>query len=400
MPIYKYTALNEKSRKIKGEVLAANDIDLEERLKSIGLDVIDYNQAKVRSKRVFGRVKHKDLILLCLHLEQLERAGVPLLDALADVRDATEVTALRDVMTDVYESVKNGEMLSEAMSKHPIIFNSVFIGLVKAGEKTGNLAESFHELSKHIKWVLEIRSKVSKALGYPITLLFVITAVISVLMIYVVPKLTDFIIAQGFELPFHTRALMAFSSAFSNYWYLIFGVPTILTIAVIILKRTSENFAYNFDAFMLKLPVIGSTLRKLDLARFTHFFSVMFKSGIEILEALDTAKSVVVNKVLQESVVMVRRYVSEGNSVTNALRISSQFPNLVVRMFKVGEDSGNMNEALDNVNFFYDREVNDSVDKMVGMIQPALTIVLGMMILWIVSAVFGPLYDSFSKIKF
>ncbi len=151
---------------------------------------------------------------------------------------------------------------------------------------------------------------------------------------------------------------------------------------------------------MLKAPIIGTVIRKMNMARFTHFFAVMFRSGIDILDAMEGARQVVGNKVLKESVESVRRHVAEGTSLTESLRMSNQFPNLVVRMFKVGEESGNMNEALENINFFYNREVNDSVDTMVGMIQPILTIVMGVLVFWVISAVFGPLYDSFSKMKF
>ncbi len=151
---------------------------------------------------------------------------------------------------------------------------------------------------------------------------------------------------------------------------------------------------------MLHLPVMGTTIRKINLARFTHFFSVMFKSGIDIPDALMAARRVVGNRVIKESVEVVHRSIVEGNNLTSSLRISTQFPTLVIRMFKVGEDSGNMNDALTNIKYFYDREVSDSVDKMVGMIQPTMTLVMGALIFWVIAAVFGPLYQSFSNMKF
>ena len=200
-------------------------------------------------------------------------------------------------------------------------------------------------------------------------------------------------------MPACLRALIAFSSAFEHYWYLIFGLPIVLFITIKIFYRTSEPFAYKFDAFMLKLPILGPTILKINMARFTHFFAVMFNSGVDILEALEAARGVVGNRVLKESIEIVKNNVMEGNTLTSSLRMSNQFPNLVVRMFKIGEDSGNMTEALENVNFFYNREVNDAVESMTGFIQPALTVVMGLLIFWIIAAVFGPLYESFSKIK-
>lgn len=399
MPVYNYSAINDMGRKMRGEITAANEVDLEERLREIGLDLIDYRESRAKKGSSRGKVKLQDLIVFCLHFEQLDRAGVPVLDSIADVRDAAENPRMRDIMAGVYESVKTGALFSEALAQYPNVFDAVFIGLVATGEKTGDLSESFTHLAEHMKWTNDIHRKIKKAIRYPIGLLILLMIVISVLMMFVVPKLIDFIVSQGFEIPLHTRALIATSNFFSNYWYLVLIVPPVLFVAGRMLYKYSEGFAYKVDALLLRMPVIGPTIRKIDMARFTHFFAVMFRSGVDILQSLDAATKVVGNRVLKDSIVTVRRSVAGGNSLTDSLRISSQFPTLVVRMFKVGEDSGNMNDALENINFFYNREVNDSVDKMVGMIQPTLTIVMGLLIFWVISAIFGPLYESFSKMK-
>jgi len=399
MPSFTYRAINDMGRSVRGIIVADNEIDLEARLKQIKLDMVDAKITKVK-KGTRGRIKTKNMIILCMHLEQLDRAGVPLHDALADVRDSAESPKMRDVLTGVYESVRNGNPLSKALSAYPKIFNDVFVGLVASGEKTGNLSESFTHLAEHLKWSAEIQQKIKKATRYPVVLLLVITLVISVLMVFVVPKLVDFLLAQGFTLPIHTRALIAVSWAFQNYWYLIIGIPVGIVMLLMFLYRTFEEAAYKMDAIMLRVPLIGDVVRKIDMARFTHFFSVMFNSGIDILESLEGAKNVVHNRVLKEAIVLVRTSITEGNNMTTSLRISNQFPNLVVRMFKVGEESGNIKEALENINFFYTREVNESVEAMVGAIQPILTVVMGALIFWVIAAVFGPLYQSFSKIQF
>jgi type IV pilus assembly protein PilC len=391
--------MNDLGRTINGVVVAENDVDLEERLKQIGLELLTFKELNEKAARAGGKVKLQDMIVMCLHLEQLGRAGVPLLDAIADVRDSTDSMKLKNIMTGVYEYIKSGEILSKALARYPRAFNEVFVGLIAASEKTGNFSEAFLHIADHLKWTADLRRKVKKAVRYPLALLLVMSCVISVLMIYVVPKLIDFIIAQGFEIPIHTRALIATSHAFVNYWYLIFGIPILLTIAVIALYRFSEPFAYKVDAIILKLPVFGNVSRKLNMARFTHFFAVLFNSGIDILESLQSARNVLGNRVLQESITLMARSVSEGTSLTASMRMSNQFPNLVVRMFKIGEESGNMTESLENINFFYTREVNDAVDSVVGMIQPALTIVMGVLIFWVIAAVFGPLYQSFSKMN-
>lgn len=399
MPVYNYKAINDRNHSVSGSITAANEFDLEDRLKEIGLYVTDARIAKQKRASVFSSVKLKDKIMLCIHLEQLDRAGVPILESLSDIRESSESPKLRDIMTEVYEAVKSGEMLSMALSHHPKIFDSVFIGLIEAGESTGSLYESFRNISNHLKWTNDLRRKVKKAIMYPIFTLLVICSTVAILMINVIPKLKTFLEAQGFELPMHTRALIATSSFFGEYWYLVLPAPAVLVILIKLGCKISDKFDYFCDRAFLKLPYIGPTIRKINLARFNHFFAVLFTSGIDILDCLQGARGVVKNKVLEDSVETVMRSVSDGNSLTNSLKISNQFPNLVIRMFKVGEESGNMKDALENVNYFYDREVNDAVDNIVGVIKPALTILLGLMLGWISLAMFGPLYDSLTKMN-
>lgn len=397
---FNYKAVNTSGRAVKGELMADNELDLEAKLKALGLDLVDSREVKAKKPSMFSKIKLKDMIVFCLHMEQLDRAGVPLHEALADARDATDSPKLHNVLASVYETIKSGETFSAALSKHPAVFNDVFVGLIAAGEKTGNLRESYHNLSEHMKWTSELQRKVRKAMTYPIILTIVLSGVIAILMLFVVPKMVQFIIAQGFDLPIHTRALIAFSKFFGDYWYLIFSMPVALVMLLFTLYKVSEPFAYRFDRIMLKMPIFGKVISKINMARFTHFFAVMFNSGIDILDSLLAGRKVVSNRVLKEAIDLVHSSVMDGNRITDSIKMSSQFPNLVVRMFKIGEDSGNLGDALDNINYFYKREVNDAVDGMIAMIQPAMTVVLGIIIFWVIAAVFGPLYGSFSKMKF
>lgn len=401
MPTYSYKALNARGGSVRGKLTATNEVELEEKLGKLGLDLIKYREAGGNRRSLFKLgVGPRELIIFCIHMEQLERAGVPILDAISDLRDSSDSAQLQELMSKIYESIKGGKMLSEALGEHPKIFSDVFTGLISAGERTGNMADSFGHLAAHLKWQAEIRRKIKKATRYPIILILIMSGVISLMMLFVVPQLTDFLEAQGFELPLYSQILIWVSKAFVNFWYVIFGIPILATILVMTLYRVSESFAYRIDAIVLRLPFFGEVARKIELARFCHFFAVTFKSGIDVIECIQTSENVVHNRVMKEAVSFVRQSVGEGNSITASLQISTQFPNLVIRMFKVGEDSGKMEEALENVNFFYDREVNDSVDGMIEMIQPVLTIVMGALLFWVTAAVFGPLYNSFSKMNF
>lgn len=400
MPTYKYSAMNEMGRTIRGNITADNDIDLEKRLKEIDLDLISFKEEKPKKAGIGAKVKNKDLIMMCLHLEQLNRAGVTVYDAIRDVRDSTDSLKLRDVLADMVERIKSGETLSDAMEHHEKIFGDVFVGLVRAGEANGDLTESFVNMTNHIKWSTELKRRIRKAIAYPAVLGVVMTIVIIILMAFVVPKLVDFMTSQGFDLPLHTRALIATSNFVVDYWWTLIVMPIVIFGVFKLLYNTVIEFAFWADGMSMKLPIIGPAIRKINMARFTQFFGVMFRSGIDILDALDAARDVLSNLVLKDSISTVIKSVTEGNSLTNSLRISNQFPNLVIRMFKVGEDSGNMNEALDNISYFYDREVNDAVDAIVGSIQPILTGFMVAIIFWIIAAVFGPLYESFKDLNF
>jgi type IV pilus assembly protein PilC len=220
--------------------------------------------------------------------------------------------------------------------------------------------------------------------------------VLGVMTTVVVPKVTEFLQSQDIELPTITVALINFSSFVQNNGVLIiFFIPAF--IAVYKILNTRPSIAIKMDKAKLYIPFFGKIITKIDASRFCYFFSITFKSGLGVLECLQAAKTVVGNHAIKASIENVKTRVSDGQKLAKAIETTGFFPSLVIRMFEVGENSGNMEDALNNIRFFYDREINDSVDKMVGMIQPALTLIMGGMMAWITNAVFGPIYSSFGN---
>lgn len=399
MALYSYKALNEEGEVVKGKISARNEQELEAKSKQSKLDLISGSELKSSGVGFFNKASLQDLILICVHLHQLEKAGVPILDSIGDLKDDSDSATVRNVMMDIHDSLKSGKLLSVAMSEHPKVFDSVFISLVAAGEKTGSFAEIFMHLEHHLKWVLDIKMKIKKATMYPTFLFFLLMGVIMIMMVYVIPKLSAFLLAQNIPLPFYTTALIAASDFVVNYWYVVVFSPIIFVIVIKVLCLSSPAVAYQVDSIILKIPKIGMIIRKLEISRFCHFFALTYKSGMGILECLTIAGNVVQNNVLKESIESVRKAVSEGQKITNALKVTGEFPSLVLRMFKVGENSGNLDSSLQNVNHFYDQEVNDSVNALVAFLQPALTIIMGSILGWITIAVFGPIYSSFNTIR-
>lgn len=400
MPLYTYYSVNKDGKEVRGKMTANNVIDLESRIKEMDGDLVDYKVVKDKKAGLGSKIKPKDMVMLCVHMEELERAGVPILDSLVDLRDTVENPKMRDLLSDLCQYIKGGDKLSTALSKRKDIFDELFVGLINAGEETGNLSEVFGHLSKHIKWTNDFRRKIKKALSYPIVLIVVMVIVITLMMLFVVPQLVEFLQKQGFDLPFYTRALIATSQFFVGYWWtVVFGLPA-LFIFIILLYKRHEPFRRFADALLLKVPGVGPVIQKINLARFVKFFAITFNSGLGVLEAMEIAGKVVTNRVIKESVEVTKKSISEGVRITQALAESGSFPSLVIRMFKVGEDSGNMERSLANVNYFYEREIDDAVETMVAMIQPTLLIVMGGTLMWVIAAVFGPVYGSFSKMKF
>jgi type IV pilus assembly protein PilC len=401
MAKFSYRAVNDKGRPVRGVVTAANESDLFNRLNESGLSLVDCKQMDDKGSKLAHltakRVKLRDLVQVFVHLEQLQKAGVPLLDSLADVRDTTESTRLRDIMGDIASEVSEGSSLSNAVSKHPTVFEPIFVSLLSAGEETGNLTHSFEQLIRHLKWTDAMNSKVKKATRYPKILIVVVVGVIYMMMTYVVPSVVGFLSDSGEKLPPVTVALIATSDFFGNYFLHLLGGIIAFYIGIKVLRGVSEEFRYRTDYMALHAPVLGITIRKIALSRFCQTFSVLFVSGLEILKCLEAAKQTAGNLVLVGALESVKLRVQEGSPLSMALQQSGEFPSLVVRMVRIGEESGNLTTVLEQVTEFYDKDVNEAVDGMIAMIEPTLTVVLGGFILWIAAAVFGPIYDSIGK---
>lgn len=394
---YRYKAIDQNGKTVNGKMSAENPAELLTMLRANSLELISYSQDKVGGG-LFSKIKTADLISIFVHLEQLEKAGVSIIDSIADLKENADSIKVRNLMHEIYEAIKNGSLFSESLTKHPHVFNKIYIGLIAMGEKTGNLANAFASIIEDIKWNNDINRKTAKAVRGPMFGILIMFIVLGVMTSVVVPKVTAFLTAQSIDLPAMTVALIAFSDFMKNYWYLMIIIPIIFYIIIKILQ-TSEKMAIKIDDLKLKVPVFGPIIKKIDSAKFCQFFALTFRSGLGVLECLESASGVIKNKAIKKSIIQVKDQVSDGQSMTKSISATGYFPSLVVRMFKVGEESGNMESALQNIKFFYDREINDSIDKIVGMIQPTITLVMGLMIAWITIAVFGPIYSTFSNIK-
>ncbi|MBU3990695.1 MAG: type II secretion system F family protein [Gammaproteobacteria bacterium] len=398
MSLYSYKAMDASGRLVFGRMDAINPVDLEMRLKRMDLDFI--NGGPVKQSRWGGmKINRRELITFCFHLEQLSRAGVPIIESLTDLRDSLENPRFREVLAGLIESVEGGKTLSQAMSEHPQVFDGVFISLVKAGEESGNLTEVLHNLSETLKWQDELAAQTKKLVMYPAFMGTVVILVTLFMMLYLVPKMVGFIKNMGQELPLHTQILIATSNFFVNYWYIAIGLPIIVASAIAVAVKTNPRARYRFDAAKLSFPWIGEILTKIILSRFAGVFAMMYASGISILDSIRTTQGIVGNVVIQEGLQRVEEMIGEGQNVTVAFQNAGLFPPLVIRMLKVGENTGSLDTALTNVSYFYNRDVRESISRVQAMIEPAMTIVVGVILGWVMLSVLGPIYDTITKLK-
>ncbi len=400
MNIFRYKAVDDKGRVNAGKMDAANIADLEMRLQKMDLDLINCRDLGATGpKASAGGVKRRDLITLCFHLEQTSKAGVPILESLQDLRDSTDNPRLREVLSAMYESIEGGKTLSEAMKDYPMVFTGVFASLVQAGEESGEISKIFLELGDNLKWQDEQAAMTKKLLMYPLFVGSVVIGVIFFLMIYLVPELLSFIKNMGQEIPAHTKVLIFVSNIFVNYWYLIAGIPAIGAIGLSIAIKINPKVHYQVDYYKLKIPLVGPILRKIILARLAGFFAIMYASGITILDCIKTGEQVVGNKAMEEAVHQVGLKISDGATLSSSFESAKLFPPLVLRMLRVGETTGALEVALQNINYFYTRDVKESIERLQTMIEPGMTVILGAIIAWVMFSVLGPIYDLITKIK-
>ena len=399
--LYAYKAIDATGRNVFGRADAANLVDLEQRMRRMGLDLVIGAPARGKIRAIpRAAVRRQDLIHFCFHLEQLIGAGIQILEALTDLRDSAENQRFRAVIAGLVDGIEGGQSLSQALAEVPDVFGKVFIGLVRVGEQTGKLPEVLKSLAEQMKWEDELAAQTRRVLLYPLFVGGVVALVTVFLMIYLVPQMTGFIRNTGQEIPLQTRILIQVSALFVDYWWGILGLPLALWFGLQAAARANPALAYALDRCKIALPLAGPILRKIILSRFASSFAMMYASGITVLDAIGSCEDLVGNRPLAAALRSAGQQIAEGKTLSAAFHDTGLFPPLVVRMLKVGETTGALDTALLNVGYFYNRDVREAIGRLQAMIEPALTLVLGAILGWVMLAVLGPVYDSISKMKF
>ncbi len=395
MTLYSYLAIDTQGKRIKGMQDAASPIDLELQLKHSGLDLIRAKPSTSADSSL--KIRRSDLITFFFNLDQLIRAGVPLMESLSDIHDSMDEPKFRKIIADLKSSIESGKHLSQAMAQHPHVFDKITVSLIRAGEESGRLPDIFTHITESLKWQDEIVTQTKSMMLYPALVASITLAVILFLMVYLVPQLAVFIQNMGQEIPFQTRALIIASTVVTHYWPIILAVPIVLLGAYKAALAFDPALKYHVDNLKLHIWLTGPLLHKTILARFSHTFALMYGAGISVLDCIAHSRDITGNLVIARHLHEVMQSIESGNSLTQSFQHVGIFPPLVLRMIKVGETTGRLDQALLNVSYFYNRDVKETVKRVQVLIEPATTVFLGVLLGWVMLAALSPIYDIIGK---
>lgn len=380
---------NKDGKDVKGEIRATSETVAQATLRRQGVRV-----AKIKKQRfkTGGKITEKDISLFTRQLATMMKSGVPLLQSFDIVGRGHSNPAVGKLLLDIKSDVETGSSLSQAFRKYPLYFDALFCNLVAAGEQAGILETLLDRLANYKEKILAIKSKIKSALFYPIAVVVVSFIITAVIMIFVVPAFKDVFKNFGADLPAPTLFVIAISDAFVAYWYIIFGSIGGGLYAFFYTWKRSEKMQMAMDRLLLRAPVFGDIIRKSVIARWTRTLATMFAAGVPLVESLESVGGAAGNYVYKAATKQIQGEVSTGTSLTNSMQATNLFPNMVVQMVAIGEESGALDSMLSKVADFFEAEVDDAVAAMSSLMEPIIMVVLGTLIGGIIVAMYLPIF--------
>lgn len=387
---YAWEGTDKKGKRIKGEMKASGEAFVNATLRRQGINVIKVKKQSGLAKS--GKVTEKDVTLFTRQLATMMKAGVPLLQSFDIVGKGHSNPAVSKLLNDIKTDVETGSSLSTAFRKYPLYFDALFCNLVGAGEQAGILDSLLDRLATYKEKILAIKSKIKSALFYPVSIIIVAFVITAVIMIFVIPAFKQLFEGFGADLPGPTVAVMAISDFFVSYWWAIFGsIGGGLWFFFYTWKR-SEKMQAAMDRLLLKMPLFGDLVRKATIARFARTLSTMFAAGVPLVEALDSVAGASGNRVYYDATKKIQSEISTGTSLTVSMQNSEVFPNMVLQMVAIGEESGALDSMLSKVADFYEAEVDDAVEALSSLMEPIIMVILGTLIGGLVVAMYLPIF--------
>ena len=384
-----WTGKNKAGKTVQGEQRATSEAVVNATLRRQGVLVEKVSKQRFKSG---GKVSEKDIALFTRQLSTMMKSGVPLLQTVDIVGRGHDNPAVGRLLLDIKSDVETGSSLSQAFRKYPIYFDQLYCNLVAAGEQAGILETLLDRLATYKEKMLAIKAKIKSALFYPVAVIVVAFVITAVIMIFVIPAFKQVFTSFGADLPAPTLLVMAISDYFVAYWWAIFGSIGIGLYAFFYSWKRSESVQFAMDRLLLRLPLFGTIVRKSVMARWTRTLATMFAAGVPLVESLDSVGGAAGNVVYKIGTRQIQSEVSTGTSLTSSMQNSQLFPNMVIQMVAIGEESGALDSMLAKVADFFEAEVDDAVDALSSLMEPIIMVVLGTLIGGMVVAMYLPIF--------
>lgn len=396
---FQYTAKDETGRVVKGVLEAETEDALAELLDGQSLLLLKANPYQKQEKtKSFQRIRQKDIMYFTLDLATVLSAGIPLVVGLRDLRDGQEHSKLRVIIDDVLASVEGGASLSAAFARHPQYFDDLYVSIVDAGETSGNVDRVLADIAAFLEWKADLRRDVTQASIYPLMVLGAVSGLVILLSTVVFPQFATVLNQSRGPLPLPTQILFGLSNLFRNYWWVLVSVIVVAITSLWLYVRTTKGRLW-FDGFKLKIPIFGPLIRKIALSRFCHFFQILFGAGVDISTSLGILENIIGNVVLANATRMIRNEVRAGQSLAVAVAATGEFPTMVIRMFQIGETSGQLVGALEKACRFYDKEIPATIKRVFSIVEPLLYVFLAVVVLTVALAIYLPLYQMIGSLS-
>ena len=400
MPTFNYKVKTPDGRVIDGQIEAESEAALDHKLKQQTMTIIAVTRqgGLVSIFNLGPKVKTQQIAIFSRQFSTMITAGLPVLQALTILCDQQEDKIFKNVLVKIRDDIGGGSNLSDAMTKFPSVFNTLYCNMIKAGELSGSLDQILDRLSTYLEKAEALQSKIKGAMTYPMTILVIATIIVIILMVKVVPSFKAVFQSFGGELPPMTQFLLNASAFEQKFAGLEVGAMILLGYAFNVIRRT-DNGGMFIDKYMLKVPVFGMLIKKQTVARFARTLGTLLKSGVGILDALDTVARSSGNRIVEKALLDTRAAVREGQSLTEPMRATGLFPTMVIQMVAGGEETGKLDEMLLRMSDFYDAEVDTAVDSIMSMIEPLIMAFLGVVIGFLVIAMFLPMFSMGEMVK-
>lgn len=407
MPKYIYKARTPTGKVVSDTVDAVSPREVVDKLRNLKYVVIEVKEFKENKLKDIltkllpfkKKVKFSDLVIFSRQLATLVSSGVPLVQGLSILEEQFESPSFKNVIKSIRTDIESGVSISDAMKKHPYAFSELYIGMVHAGEVGGILDQVLDRLSMYLEASQELKSKIKSAMMYPIIVSLVAIGAAIVMLTVVVPRFAALFAEMGAKLPAPTQMLVNLSS-FVKKWVWLF---VLIIIAVVIIFRrlykTNAKFALKVDTFLLNMPIFGDVIRKTAIAKFTRTLATLVRSGVPILQAMETVAKTAGNKLIEKTIMEARESIREGERIAEPLKKSGVFPPMVVQMIAVGEETGALDTMLTKIADFYDSEVSAAIEGLTGMIEPLIIVFLAVVVGGMVVAMYLPMFEITSKIS-